>query len=125
MWISVRPPIIKLGTPQLMTPAKLSAGGFKRAHRQRAPFQVLAEMHPGNRIHKNGSRTFAVGTKSAFLEQTTPRYLPALPFLGIDPNVNAALSQAKEQICLPGDHLAPPSAALYPHRLLLAHFECD
>jgi hypothetical protein len=106
-------------------PAKLSASGFKRTHRKRAAFQVLAEMHAGNRIHPNGSRTFAADTKSGFLEQTKAIYLPGLPFPGIDPNVNAALSQAKEQIGLPGDQLTPPSTPFYPHRLSLAYFESD
>src|SRR3981081_579891 len=92
MGISVRPPIIKLGTPQLVRPAELSAGGFKRTRRERAALPVLAEMHPGNRIHANRSRTFTGHTKTGFLEQTKAIYLPALPFPGIDPNVNAALS---------------------------------
>src|ERR1700746_37205 len=96
MRIAVRPPIFELGTPESVCPPKLSPGGFERTGRKRAVVQVLAQMHPGNCIHADGSRTLGERTESGFLEQTKAIYFPALPFLGIDPDVNAALSQAKE-----------------------------
>src|SRR3954471_12254951 len=92
MGIAVRPPIIELGTPESMGPAKLSPRSIKRTRSQGAAFQVLAEMHSRNRIHTDGSRTLGECAKSGFLEQTKAIYFPLLPFLGIDPNVNTALS---------------------------------